>query len=105
MNNRQKTVLVLGLLSLVATGLYPPWTVRSDVPGRPEVYSRVVRYQFLFDPPTPNQLFGSVSLNVSVLLTVWVVMLAITFGLALLFGLERKAPTTTPDSARVEPQS
>jgi len=103
MNNRQKTALALGLFGVVATVLYPPWAVTCPMIGITEgvVPIRGVAFAFLFDPPMqlpnppPNFVLSrycSVSLDVSVLLTVWVAVFAITCGLALLFGLKKQEP-------------
>ena len=81
MNTGQKIVLAFALLGIVASGL---------VPGQRWPAAQQVEYAFLFDPPKgANPLLCSVSLDVSVLLTVWVVILAISFCLVLLIGLRR----------------
>ena len=72
-----------------ATGLYPPWSISDPRYSDPPIYNRVVEYSFLFAPPEGFAAINSINLDVSVLLTVWVVVLAITFGLISLFGLRR----------------
>ena len=89
MNTRQKIVLILGLLGIALASLFPPWSVSCIVPAKFLITSRQVEYAFLFDPPTGIDVLCNVSLDIVALITVWTVILAITFGLALLLGIRR----------------
>jgi len=91
MNTLQKIVVVFGLAGLALTGLFPPWASLCNAGSR-TVFKRDITYSLLFDPPRGMPGHCEVSLDISVLLTVWVVVLAITFGLALLFGLKKQEP-------------
>lgn len=89
MNVGQKIVLALGLLGIVVTGLFPPWSVscfaHEKIPP-----ARQLEYTFIFNPPSgANARTCSVSLDGEVLLTIWAVVLAITFMLALLLSRRR----------------
>ena len=94
MNTLQKIVLVFGLAGIALASLFPPWAAHC-VYGQNNFQS--VTYAFLFDPPTDiprlenSEVLGlcQTSLDVPALLTVYVMIIAITFGLALLLGLRR----------------
>ena len=89
MNTGQKIVLALGLLGIAVTGLVPPWSVSCTL-LKDSPPARRLEYALLFDPPTGDRSqLCSVSLDVSVLLTVWVVVIAIAVALALLLWRRR----------------
>ena len=97
MNTLQKIVVVIGLAGIALASLFPPWAVRCVYRMfNPPLVIQEVIYGFLFDPPTgvPRlstevNMLCEISLDVPALLTVYIVIIAITFGLALLFGLRR----------------
>ena len=90
MNTLQKIVVVFGLAGIALASLFPPWAVHCIL-SRTEIVIRKVTYAFLFDPPSfiQDPLFCQISIDLPSLLTVYVMIIAITTGLALLFGLKR----------------
>jgi len=89
MNTLQKIVVVFGLAGIALASLFPPWAVHCE--ARADMVTRKVTYAFLFDPPPIIQspFYCQISLDLPSLLTVYVMIIAITTGLALLFGLKR----------------
>jgi len=86
-NSKQRTILVLGLIFVVLMGLYPPWRVAVErkvaVEPGDAVYVYEVRagYGYLFSPELRvlgMVLYGSRRIDISLLVTQWIVACAIT---------------------------
>lgn len=69
LNENQKLWLWLGILVIVAMGLYPPWKLITETP---------TSFGFLYAPPP-----GQVKLDYSRLSVEWVMAAVVTFGLVL----------------------
>jgi hypothetical protein len=49
----RKSILILGVVIILAMGVYPPWTETFARPGRPALYRN--ESGWLFDPPFPSE--------------------------------------------------
>ena len=86
MNTLQKIVVVFGLAGIALASLFPPWVLDCPEAVR-RVYSDEFKfnlYAFLFNPELPEYALGHCQaglINLPVLLTIYVMIIAITVGL------------------------
>jgi hypothetical protein len=88
----QRTVLILAVVLVVATGLYVPWTEQIGLGGKHWTESR---YRWLFDPPEPRigELMSSewtASVDLARLLVEWGIIVLSSLGLAWAFRTGRR---------------
>lgn len=84
LNENQKLCLWLGILVIVAMGLYPPWKFISETP---------TSFGFLYAPPP-----GQVKLDYMRLSVEWVMAAVVTFGLVV---SAQKAPAAGKNNGRL----
>jgi hypothetical protein len=79
LNDRQQSIVSLGVALFVLMSLIPPWKYSLDASG--VVYSRPARYAFIGSPPEPEAavtLAGGVEIDFSRLILQWLVVGAAT---------------------------
>lgn len=78
MNDKQKLALLIGVLSILAMSIYPPW-IKREIEMTP-TYSYTITqpgpYGFILDPPPQGDLIDLRRLGVQ-----WAAVLVVTVGL------------------------
>lgn len=79
LNNKQRIILIIGVLLFALMGLFPPWI--NTLYG--EIHQVLpAGYAFIASPPNPKFLDGGVSLDISRLVVQWFILIVVTgFGL------------------------
>ncbi len=82
LNKRQRNVLLVAIILIAATGVYPPW---KGTHKTAEV-SPVTEYGWIFSPPTPfvREDYWSWEIETSRLIVEWATVLLVGCGLLLL---------------------
>jgi hypothetical protein len=77
----QKTCIGVGLIAFIAVGVYAPWIYHTGVVG-----NQIQEFRFnasLLSPPDGD---GTTQIDIPVLLVRWLLVIATTIALALLFS-------------------
>ena len=86
MTDRAMRVMWVGITIIVAMGLFPPWIeIRTSSSSPPNTgFTQYISrgYSFLFAPPSESSAF----IDLSRLITQWVIVGAITLGIVIAFN-------------------
>lgn len=104
MNNKQKLVLLIGVLLLVLMGLIPPWKYTYDFKDYHSVSS--AGYHLIMRPPAPRELvvtlvgpyaqYNGVSIDLTILLLQLGIVILVALGMVFVFQ-DAKAPSVDSD--------
>ena len=73
MNGKQKIILALGVILIILSGLFPPWT---NTFKQASIYSETpADYSFIFDPPRKWVKTYGVKLDIERLSVQWIIII------------------------------